>query len=344
MTGARSQYQFLMTLCREDGTQIGELPVAPDWSPAYEWTLLEGMRTGALSPSQPPGPARVEPVWHPAAHEPYVGGFRVVVSPNGAGGAEVDCVFPNAYFKALARRASSLFVERGELKAGDHYTYAMSAYWHEGGEPERRAAFEVEEAPQPVQIQDSSLAEFVSDSVLQGNDPPRTVPPVFIPQHILDETADLARRACLAAPGSETGGVLVGHLHRSGQEVFVEATAQVHARNAVASHQYRLTFTPDTWSDVQGAIDLRGRGESWVGWWHSHPKEIAASVSEDVAAFMSPEDCALHRTCFPRAYSVALVVTEQADGGHRHSLFGWFYGLIAARGFYVLGAPAGVQH
>src|SRR6185437_2768668 len=75
------------------------------------------------------------------------------------------------------------------------------------------------------------------------------------------------------AGATETGGVLIGLVHRDTDHpgrLFVEVTAQIPVRHA--EHELtRLTFTPDTWKAVDGAIRLRGKKERKVGWWHTHP-------------------------------------------------------------------------
>jgi hypothetical protein len=52
---------------------------------------------------------------------------------------------------------------------------------------------------------------------------------------------------------------------------------------------------------------------------------------------MSADDCQLHRTVFPRAYTCSLVVSNIAeDRDVVQSLFGWHRGLIKQRGYYVV--------
>jgi hypothetical protein len=47
---------------------------------------------------------------------------------------------------------------------------------------------------------------------------------------------------------------------------------------------------------------------------------------------------ALHRAVFPRAYSVALVISDGCEDAGRPiwRLFGWRQGMLMARGFHVL--------
>ena len=108
-----------------------------------------------------------------------------------------------------------------------------------------------------------------------------------------------------------------------------------------------LAFTPETWTQVQGAIDLRRRDEIMLGWWHSHPiKAWCAKCPAEkrkkcplLVDYFSAQDRLLHRTVFPAAYSIALVVKELADDKQTISMFGWRQGMVAQRGFQVLNGP-----
>ena len=164
---------------------------------------------------------------------------------------------------------------------------------------------------------------------------------VFVQEFILDEIRGLMARAGAV----ETGGVLIGHLHRDDErnDVFLEIAAQIPAR-FTQQELTSLTFTPETWSDVDAAVALRGRDEIHVGWWHSHParewcKNCPAenrAVCKRSGEFFSSDDAALHRTIFPRAYSVGLVVSDSYASGLTFPMFGWKNGQIATRGFHVL--------
>jgi hypothetical protein len=105
----------------------------------------------------------------------------------------------------------------------------------------------------------------------------------------------------------------------------------------------KLTFTPEAWAATDAAIRLRNQGEIHLGWWHSHPirawcqncpaeRQAVCRYNDE---FFSEHDAALHRAVFPRSYSVALVVNDRAAGDLTHSMFGWWMGQIAPRGFHV---------
>jgi hypothetical protein len=167
---------------------------------------------------------------------------------------------------------------------------------------------------------------------------------VFVSPAVVEEATALT----LDEGASETGGILIGHLHRdpvSGQ-VFVEITAQIPARHTVGS-SVKLTFTADTWTDVRATIALRSHDEMMLGWWHSHParewcKECPPERQRACplgAGFLSSDDRALHRAMFPRAFCVALVMTNTTDGA-RARLFGWRSGVLQPRGFRLLGGDS----
>ena len=124
--------------------------------------------------------------------------------------------------------------------------------------------------------------------------------------------------------------------------MFVEVTAQIAAKHTVADES-KVTFTSETWTDVRQAIALRRSNEIALGSWHSHPARFWCSKCPEErqracalgAGFMSADDRALHRTIFPRAFSVALVVTNALAGLHT-TAFGWRLGAIEPRGFFLV--------
>jgi hypothetical protein len=330
-------YRFAVELFREDGGRLGQVPVTPDWEPAFEQARFDGIRRGLL-PALAPGPAgTIEPVWHATAGEPYVSALRAVVGP-----AASD--IPTAYFNDLVRAAGARLVEAGTLGDGDTFRFLVTAY------PAAPAAsapagggLAVEEIPQPLGLEETSLQPYLDGSLPCGTEGEDDVP-VFIPPGVLDETRTLAR----AAGEVETGGVLVGRLHHDAArpEVFVEVTAQIPARHTVPG-QTKLTFTAETWAAVAAAMVLRDRGERMVGWWHYHPDFCRKCPPENRARcrfarpFFSAEDVHLHRVCFAPAWAVALLVSEcPPPRGLETALFGWRGGMVTARGFRVLGTAA----
>jgi hypothetical protein len=332
-----SGYQYVIELFREDDSPLGQASVKVDWGPAEEWARFQAMRRGLLGSNETGCVASIEPLWLRDGGEPHLEGFRVIIATREG---EVATDFATSYFKGLATQASSHFIEKGRLQTGERFRFLAAAFRQESEKPNgSRFQFTTEEVAAPIAIRDSSLAEKVAVAVPHGAIRTGDVS-VFVPQRVLDEAATLSRQAA----AKETGGVLIGHLHRdpSVPDMFVEVTAQIHARHTEADLT-KLTFTSETWTEVQAAIDLRRKGEMMLAWWHSHRewcKDCAPErqrVCGMASDFFSAHDHALHRTVFPRAYSIALVANDGATGDVTFSAFGWREGLLESRGFHIRG-------
>jgi proteasome lid subunit RPN8/RPN11 len=268
--------------------------------------------------------------------EPYLEGFRVNVATR-EGEAPSD--FPTGYFKALVTQASTHFVERGKLQKGDRVRFLAAAFrGQQAASNGSKVKFTTEEVALTREIKDAPLSQLLGDSVPHGTIDAGDVP-VFVPTRVLEEATSLSRDAGM----KETGGILIGHLYRDAglPEIFAGVTAQIHARHTEADLT-KLTFTAQTWTEVQAAIDLRHKNEIMLGWWHSHPvrewcKDCAPERQKVCAMatdFFSSHDQALHRTVFPSAYSIALVANDLVSDV-TFSAFGWREGLIESRGFYI---------
>ena len=343
-----SAYTFMLDLYRQDGRPVGQSLLDPDWTPALEWLHFEGIREGRLPPlmavNLAPGSYQVEPVWHPQCGQPRVSGFRVTLPANGSG--EIARDIPITYVRGAAERASAVLVEKGLLQRGDTFQYVVSAF---ADPPQVRAAqtltadFSVEDVVQPLPLRESSMAALLPAEVDSRGKHTAGDVAVFVQQTVVDEALALAERA----GDVETGGILVGFLHRDASipDIFVEVTAQIAAPHTNAATT-KLTFTPDTWTAVRAALALRKRGELMVGWWHYHPDfcrlrecpEEKRRQCTASSAFFSSEDVALHTALFARAYNTALLISDSAATGLTASLFGWRQGMVAARGFYIIPA------
>jgi hypothetical protein len=344
-----SDYRYAIKLIGADGADLETVPTEVDWSPAFEWALFEGMREGKLPARAPFGASTVLPAWHERLRRPYVGAFAVrVTGRDGDVESSHEVTIPLEYLTEAAQRAGTDAYKRGRMKS-KLFRYHVLAYPGNGAEdagPGDARGFTVVDVAQPVPLRDAEMRSFM-ESAVAFDDPDAAEVPVFFPRGILNEMARLTR----AAAPKEVGGILLGHLHRdpASGEIFIEVTAQVQAREA-QSELTKLTFTAETWTAVRAAIDLRRRDELIMGWWHCHSflqetckdcekyKNRTCSAS---AAFMSSQDCALHRTIFPRAYSLSVVLSDSPCGGLSWKLFGWKQGRVLPRGFYVL--EAGVR-
>jgi len=335
----KNDYQYALMLCREGPTALGQVSPKIDWEPAREWTAFGALRHGQLLPDETISEGVVQPLWHSRLGEPYIEGFRVTLEARHA--QQVTADFTKAYFNELAKRAASLLIQQGVLQKGESFKFLVMAYPRpEQKQAESKLLFTTEDAGTDLTVTDAALAEFASRGTLQGTVHVDDMP-LYVPQRVLTEAVALSKMA----GAKETGGILIGRLVRdvSVPEVFAEVTAQIPALHTKATLT-SLTFTADTWTDVRAALDLRRKGEVMLGWWHSHPvrewcKACTVESQKECAMshdFFSEHDRALHRTIFPRAYSVGLVVNDQAGDDATFSMFGWRRGLIEARGFHVV--------
>ena len=298
-------YRYAIELHSSSGAVLGQVPVTPDWTAALESAAFEGFGAGISPPSVHAG-GRGRADLAREAGAPYVSGFRVL----GAGGfpwrfRPPTCARTRYRPRRRASRRSAggrrdLHLPRVRLfRLAATARGAALGLLHRGRRPPAAARFE-----------DRGRAPALIGSARRG--------------------ARRRRRRLRAAGSARRSGrsgaprrrrrnrrCLVGKLHRdpAGGDLLVEITAQLPAPHTV-SQAASLTFTPDTWAAVDRALALRRRGELMLGWWHYHPDFCRKCPPENrrrchlAATFFSAEDVNLHRTCFGRAYHVALLVSD----------------------------------
>jgi proteasome lid subunit RPN8/RPN11 len=347
------QYRYAIELYRGERELIEQATASVDWDPALEWAWLQGIRKGLLQLTDGTSSSAIRPLWHPDAGEPYVAGFRVTILAEHAAGVSED--FTTDYFKEIANASTRRLIDEGRLQSRDGVRFVALAYFSEDHTQTGPASpFRTTEVAPDLTLGESMLADSLAASTPAPGSADVADPddvPIFIPRRVLDETREAARRA----GDRETGGILIGHLHRDTEasELFVEITAQIPVAHAPAEVN-KLTFTPETWTAAQNAVDLRRSDEIFQGWWHSHPvREWCKNCPQErkdvcplALGFLSSDDCQLHRTVFPKAYTCALVVSDIAeDRDVVHTLFGWRRGAIERRGYRVTGdAPSSGQN
>ena len=348
MAQVLSDYRYSLEMFRNDeaGEHLGTASIQPDFQPVAEWARWQTLRRGSSADlNLDAGEVKVEPCWNKTAGNPHVEAIRVTVN-----GSSRKFEIPLGYFEGLARRASSELVKQGTLQKGELFQYRVCAYRSpqsaESIESSPGVQFTVEPVAETLKVPPGKLDRWLVDSEPTGSTVEEDLS-VFVPQNVLDEAQELSQ----VAGARETGGILIGRLHwdEDRDDLFLAITAQIPVQHA-EQELTRLTFTPDTWAAVDAAIALRNEGEMYVGWWHSHPAgewcsacppevqakcKAAGKVSGD---FFSTHDVALHRAVFPRAYNVALLISGNSCEADSvvWSMFGWRYGMVAAREFYVL--------
>ena len=100
-------YQYTLVLYRKDGTPVGEASVEVDWETAEEWARFSALRHSRLAAADVRRADAIEPVWHSTLGQPYVEGVRLQIATSGG---DVAHQLSTAYFRGLARQASSQFV------------------------------------------------------------------------------------------------------------------------------------------------------------------------------------------------------------------------------------------
>jgi len=337
-----------------DGESLARLPVSPDWDAALQSAHWQAVRRGRVAPLTHCSAATIRPLWQEDYGQPHVGAFSVILdSPThpdteSPAAEEIRVTVPRTYLRSAVVRAASRLVEEGTLRHGERFLYELSAYpVGEGLTPaalsRQLPAYSAEEVPQRLPLVPASLAEHTAAATPSGDDlSSEEDMPLFVPARVIGEAAELARRD----PEIETGGLLIGRLHRDTQspEVFAVVTAFISARHTIADPT-RLTFTAETWAAAQAALDLRGGDELLLGWAHSHPCWCAGCPPERrrlcplMKPFFSSDDIALHRTVFPAGYNIALLLSDLGEADLRLDVFGWRNGLVKPRGYYVSGGP-----
>lgn len=334
-----NDYQFVLELLRPDGEPLERVPLTPDWEPAIECARLGRLRALGDWVAAPEAVREVEPLWHADSGEPHVSGFRVRIAP--PGGRDWCADFPaQAYFAETARDAGARLVKAGTMAAGDRLLYRAAAFARSvNGIDAPALRFDATDRPPPLTLREAELDSLLASATTHGKHHADDIE-VLMPRRTLDEAVDQTK----AAGDRETGGILIGHLHRDPGtfEIFAQVTAQIPARHT-AGDALKLTFTSDTWTDVRGALALRRRDEIMLGWWHSHPAVAWCRACPPerqrechmATGFLSSDDTALHRAMFPRAFTLALVMTHTLDGV-APALFGWRSGVLQPRAFRVL--------
>ena len=338
------QYRYIVEIYRGENELIDQASASVQWSSALEWTWLEGLRRGDLQLTDGTSSSAIVPLWHPQLGEPYVAGFRATIMAERGRGISEE--FTTEYFKDAANAATRKLLDDDRLDSRDDVRFLVLALFAEDhAQAGPTSPFRVREAPPDLTIGRSRLADLTAGAThvsAPAVDSNGEGVPIVLPQSVIDEACDATRRARIV----ETGGVLIGHLNRDPElsDLFVEITAQIPVVHAPADVN-KLTFTPETWTAVQDAVNLRRSNEILVGSWHSHPvlewckncPPEKREVCPLAKGFMSADDCQLHRTVFPKAYTCSLILSNVADDRDVvQTLFGWHRGLIKQRNYYVV--------
>lgn len=325
----------------EGGELCHRSSLEPDWQQATVSARFDGIRKGVLPPLVSSDCAEVQPVWSRELGEPYVESIRLGVQAPDGTGPRYESTVSTGYLLRQIRAVMGQLAEDGKLERGSRVIpRVLVVDENEIEEAELRGGFSIEEIPQPLDFVDSSIETYLARSKpVDATDLNAGDFKIFLPEHLFEEAEAIAR----AAGTQETGGFLVGHLHRdvASGDYFSVATDQIPAEHTVAEAT-RLTFTPDSWAAGEAALESRGRDEKLVGWWHFHPDfcrncppERRETCTLD-AGFFSGEDVLLHTNCWAMADQFALLLSAKEGGVLQRACFGWRAGSVVARGYHLM--------
>jgi hypothetical protein len=355
------EYRYVAEYLTENREELGSLPLDPDFGPARECCQLAGVSAGVLSSTAALPPGSILPVWAGEAGAPRVKALRVSMDAERGDGQVVVDLEASHYFRAAIRRGASRLVERNVIPAGGFYRHRILAYpvaagatrtasdrplgprplpdGDAGNESDDLLAFDFDDSGDASPIVTRSLGELVGDAGVEAGEDC----PVVVHADVERDLLALAE----AAGENECGAGLLGHLARDAESgrLFVEVTALAPVRGGL-SEKRSFLFTDESWASVHEIAALRGLGELVCGYAHSHPNFCAKCPAERQAScvysrsFFSEDDVHLQRTCFPKAWQVALLASDLPGRGRVVDLFGWDKGVVTARRYAVARARA----
>ncbi len=163
--------------------------------------------------------------------------------------------------------------------------------------------------------------------------PPRPVPEerpkdtvVMVAQSVVEEV----RRHGDKDTAREQGGVLVGTVASSRDKVYVTVEAAIPAPHARADRS-SVTFTQESWGEINRVKDRQYPDQDIVGWYHTHP---------GFGVFLSDYDTFIHRNFFQAPWQVAFVVDPVSE---QSGFFTWKDGEIVPSGQYNVFSPQKVE-
>ena len=336
-----SSYQFTLELIDERDVSIEQTAVEPNWQAAFECAGFEAARRAEGPLVTAPAKGVILPLWDAELGEPHVGAFRVDVRLDPA--AAYSHEIPLTYLAWQAQELSAKLIDRGAIDPAAPVRYRVCAFPKTEPTSAARFGIDLEDVDDTLPVVDASLDNLRSRARrFGGSDPEAGELPVVVDSAVTKEIVELAE----ASPEVESGGLLIGHLHRDGEggDLFVEITDQLPARHTEATAT-KLTFTTDTWADARATLSLRRRDEILLGWWHHHTPFCRDCPAERRRTcplrreFFSADDVHFQTTMFGRAFHLALLVTLDLERPPAVAMFGWRDGGIRRRDFDLVDRP-----
>ncbi len=122
----------------------------------------------------------------------------------------------------------------------------------------------------------------------------------------------------------EICGVLVGLWYQDDDGPYAVAEDFIRCESATSKFA-EVTFTHESWSQINSEMDSRFEDKRIVGWYHSHP---------DFGIFLSDRDCFIHEHFFSGPGQVAYVVDPVRD---LEGVFAWKNGKPTPISHYWIG-------
>ncbi len=96
----------------------------------------------------------------------------------------------------------------------------------------------------------------------------------------------------------EIGGGLIGRLCKDSCGLYLDISVSLEALHALEKKD-SITFTHNTWNDMNNQVDSNYTGKGIMGWYHTHP---------GFGTFLSEDDLFIHKNFFNSPYQVAIVI------------------------------------
>ncbi len=125
----------------------------------------------------------------------------------------------------------------------------------------------------------------------------------------------------------EVGGVLVGERYQDEQGPYLWIKAIIEGRS-MHHHAAQVTFTAETWADIQQTMDEEYPDDRIVGWYHTHP---------GFGIFLSEMDLFIQDNFFNLPWQTALVYDPKSG---EEGAFIWRNGRAVQEKFLVAGSKA----
>jgi proteasome lid subunit RPN8/RPN11 len=124
--------------------------------------------------------------------------------------------------------------------------------------------------------------------------------------------------------------VLVGNVYHDDNGPYLHICANIRG-NSAAGHAAQVTFTAETWNQIQQEMDRKHADKKMVGWYHTHP---------GFGIFLSGMDLFIQKNFFNLPWQVAFVYDPI---GRDEGLFVWRGGNCEREPFLVDQKPEAEQ-